>query len=190
MAVQSCGSPADPVVPDPYPVASAVVDSLASAYVGMDLASYVACFRDDFEFHRLQYEWDGLRSGASTDTTSWGLELETALHEAMFDSVIGIELTLEGDDETPWSGDSTGASLLLTREFDLKVYTGDEQTTGYHATGMALFICRRDSEGSWYVWQWYDQSDTCFGGSVLPRGGPRERATWGAIKLLWTESRA
>ena len=51
-------------------------------------------------------------------------------------------------------------SLQLDRTFDLKVYTDEAQSQGYHASGSALFICREDSTGEWYIWQWWDQSDT------------------------------
>jgi len=133
--------------------------NLEYAYISRDLAHYTACFREDFEFHLLEIDWADYDGDQIIDEY-WGKSLEEEFHETMFAQVSAIELTLTGTQESPWSGDSTGMSLALPRTFDLKVYTDGAHTTGYRASGSSLFICREDSTGEWYVWQWWDQSDT------------------------------
>ncbi len=141
-----------------YPVDSAwkAVKNLEYAYVARSIDHYMDCFRDDFEFHLLEVDWDDYNGDGIIDEY-WGIDLEEAFTETMFDRVNSIELSLSGDSQQPWSGDSTGQSLMLTRTFDLKVYADPQ---GYRASGTALFICRQDTTtGDWYIWQWWDQSE-------------------------------
>ncbi len=168
MITPSCWNPFSPptTVPDslqlqyynPADSAWKVLKNLEYAYISRDIDRYSACFRDDFEFHLLEVDW-GNYWGTEEIDSWWGKDLEEQFHETMFSMVNAIELTLTGTQESPWSGDSTGLSLALPRTFDLKVYTDGGHTTGYRASGSALFICREDSTGEWYVWQWWDQSD-------------------------------
>jgi hypothetical protein len=134
-----------------------VVDNLVLAYNTMDLDLYMSCFREDFEFHLLEYQWGG---GYGKQDSFWGYWTEELYHTNMFSNAFGIELTFAGNSQSPWTGDSTGMSLQLSRTFDLKVYTDEAQSQGYLASGSALFICREDSTGEWYIWQWWDLSDT------------------------------
>jgi hypothetical protein len=80
----------------------------------------------------------------------------------MFGFVDQIELTLSGTSEWPWYGDSTGQSLELPRTFDLKVYytIPGSPYEGSQASGQAVFVCRQDPDGEWYIWKWFDQSET------------------------------
>lgn len=146
------------------PVDSAwkVVDNLKYAYNNMDLDLYMSCFRDDFEFHLLEYMWGGGWGdySACSCSTWWGYDLEQEFHEGMFSQAYGIDLSMSGTSQYPWSGDSTGESLLLSRTFDLKVYIDETLQNGYRASGDALFVCRQDADGEWYVWQWWDASET------------------------------
>lgn len=143
---------------NPCDSAYKVLKNLEYAYVSRDIDHYLDCFRDDFEFHLLEIDWDDYNGDGIIDEY-WGLDLEEAFHEVMFGNVSSIELTLSGTSQSPWTGDSTGQSLQLTRTFDLKVYTSEDPPEGYRASGEALFICRPDSTGEWYIWQWWDQSD-------------------------------
>jgi len=142
------------------PVDSAwkVIDNLELAYNTMDLDLYMSCFREDFEFH-LPFQWGG---GYGKQDSFWGYWLEEEFHQGMFNcgQVYSIDLQIEGTNQTPWTGDSTGASLQLNRAFSLYVYLDESQSEGYLAAGEALFICRKDSTGEWYVWKWWDQSQT------------------------------
>jgi hypothetical protein len=165
--VASCWNPFQPPTDDgddaqyydPADSAWKVLKNLEYAYVSLDPGHYTDCFRSDFEFHLLEVDWDDYDGDGLIDQY-WGQDIEEDFHQQMFASVTAIELTLSGTQESPWSGDSTGEALQLSRTFDLKVYTDGAHTTGYRASGNALFICRPDSMGEWYVWQWYDNSDT------------------------------
>jgi hypothetical protein len=167
--VSGCWNPFSPQTdPNPEvqqyhnPVDSAykVLENLEYAYTSRDIVHYLNCFRDDFEFHLMEIDWDDY-DGDGTIDTYWGLDQEEAFHILMFNNVSSIDLSLDGNQESPWNGDPTGQSYQLLRTFDLKVYTNTAQSNGYRATGSALFICRPDTNtGEWYIWQWWDQSDT------------------------------
>jgi hypothetical protein len=167
LAVSGCWNPFSPDTEpaeefnyyNPADSAWKVLENLEYAYVSRDIGHYLDCFRDDFEFHLLELDWDDYDGDGIIDEY-WGLDLEEEFHELMFNNVSAIELNLSGTSQSPWTGDSTGLSLQLTRTFDLKVYTDEAQSQGYRASGDALFICREDSTGEWYIWQWWDQSDT------------------------------
>jgi hypothetical protein len=166
LAISGCWNPFSPdTIPgeenqyySPVDSAYKALKNLQYAYVSMDIGHYLDCFRDDFEFHLLQVDWDDYNGDGIIDEY-WGLDLEEQFHEAMFSNLFAIELNLSGTSESPWTGDSTGQSLQLTRTFDLKVYTDEAQSQGFRASGDALFICRKDSTGEWYIWQWWDQSE-------------------------------
>jgi hypothetical protein len=139
-----------------------VIENLEYAYNNMNLDLYMSCFRSDFEFHLLEVNWQnyGFDESACQCSTWWGYDLEQQFHESMFNQAYGIDLVLSGTSQVPWSGDSTGESLQLYRVFDLKVYTVETLEDGYRASGGAIFICRQDADGEWYIWQWWDQSET------------------------------
>ncbi len=129
-----------------------VLKSIANfdnSYHELNLNEYMGCFRSDFEFY---YESNG-------DTLSWGFDTEQNIHQSMFSQASEIWLTLLGSDQYPWSGDSTGATLVLPRDYSLRVFMGCEDSTGTSASGIAHFICRQDSVGEWYIWQWWDFAD-------------------------------
>jgi hypothetical protein len=165
-----CWNPVNPtnVPPSPPPYytfcdsAWKVIKNLEYSYQARDIVHYMACFRSDFEFHLLEVDWANYWGSAEIDTW-WGLDVEEEFHIAMFDFVDDIELELSGIAEWPWSPDSTGQSWELPRTFTLKVYytVPGSPWTGSQASGSALFICRADtSTGEWYIWQWFDQSET------------------------------
>lgn len=165
--VSGCWNPFSPATGEPQgiqyhnPVDSAykVLENLQYAYVSRDIGHYLDCFRDDFEFHLQEIDWDDYDGDGVIDEY-WGLDLEEEFHILMFNNVSSIDLTLAGTSESPWTGDSTGLSLQLPRTFDLKVYTNEAHSEGYRAAGEAFFVCREDSTGEWYIWQWWDLSDT------------------------------
>ena len=166
LSISACWNPFNPEKnPNPVtnqyyvPADSAwkVLENLEYSYASMDIDRYIACFRSDFEFHLLEVDWDDYTGNGVIDEY-WGLALEEEYHIAMFNYVSSIDLTLSGDSEFSWSGDPTGMALALPRTFDLKVYT--DGVNGYCASGSALFICREDEAGEWYIWQWWDQSST------------------------------
>jgi len=154
--------PVPPTVQYHVPVDSAykALENLQYAYVSRDIDHYLDCFRDDFEFHLQEIDWDDYDGDGVIDEY-WGLDMEEEFHIKMFDNVFSIDLTLSGTQQSPWTGDSTGQALQLSRTFDLKVYTNEAHSQGFMASGSALFICRVDSStGEWYIWQWWDNSST------------------------------
>ncbi len=155
------GDPEPTLYYEPADSAWKVVANLQMAYENRDHAQYMACFRSDFEFHLLETDWDDYNGDGIIDTY-WGIDQEDAFHNNMFNSVEDIELSFSGNVEYPFMGDTTGVSWVLTRVFDLKVYTsvgGPSGPQGYRASGDADFICRPDADGEWYIWQWYDRSE-------------------------------
>lgn len=156
------GEPEEDLYYSPADSAWKVLANLQLSYVNRDHDHYMQCFRDDFEFHLLEQDWDDFNGDGIIDTY-WGLDREDEFHEAMFNGVELIELTFTGNQLFPWMGDPTGESYSLPRTFDLKVYTslsGPGGVEGYRASGSADFICRVDSAtGEWYIWQWFDQSE-------------------------------
>ncbi len=147
-----------------------VVENLEYAYNSRYLNLYMSCLSDDFEFHLLvpSPQWpEGW----------WDYDTEEQFHQSMFSYVDDIDLTFSGSAEWPWSGDSTGQSLELQRVFDLEVvypFPGSPQGDTLHASGVAVFICRPDSTGDWYIWKWFDWSEQ--GDSLV---------TWAEIKTLF-----
>jgi len=133
-----------------------VLENLELAYKSMDLDHYLMCFRDDFEFHLLECDYDDY-NGDGIEDTYWGLDKEEQFHESLFESgdVTQVSLNLN----IPASGVPYGDAMLFICDFQLKVYMVD--VPGYQASGQAHFFCRQDStDGEWYVWQWHDKSET------------------------------
>lgn len=167
--VSGCWNPFSPNTGDdppptqyhsPVDSAYKVLENLEYAYISRDIGHYLGCFRDDFEFHLLEVDWNDYNDDGILDKY-WGLDQEEAFHIIMFNNVSSIDLGLDGNQQSPWTGDPTGQSYQLQRTFNLKVYTQANPPEGYMASGSALFICRPDTTtGEWYIWQWWDLSDT------------------------------
>jgi len=154
-------SPGESEFYSPADSAWKVVANLELAYKTKNFDEYMNCLHEEFEFMLLETDWDDYDGDGFIDE-SWGRDLEEEFTGNMFSSPDAdiIELTLTGNDESPWYGDSTWTTLQLVRAFDLKVYyyDGDEQK-GYRAVGNAVFLCRRDESGEYKIWQWIDQSE-------------------------------
>ena len=88
-----------------------VIENLEYAYNTLDYGLFLSCIRQDFEFHPLEI------SGHDP----WDHDMEAAIHDSMFGTVYGNELDLWGSAEWPWSGDSTGESMELSRACSLDV---------------------------------------------------------------------
>jgi len=146
------------------PVDSAykVVANLQLAYQTKDIDAYLECLHEEFEFMLLETDWDDYTGNGEIDE-SWGRDIEESMTRNMFSSpdAENIELTLEGNTESIWYGDSTGVTLELVRSFELKVYYWDnDEIRGYRAVGNAIFRCKPDENGEYQIWQWEDQSQT------------------------------
>ena len=145
------------------PVDSAykVIANFQRAYETKDINEYMDCLHEEFEFMLLETDWADYTGDGNIDQ-SWGYDLEEEYTGNMFSSPNAetIELTLDGNSETIWYGDSTGTTLQLVRTFDLKVYFLDPDgiQTGFRASGQAVFLCKPDESGEYKIWRWEDQS--------------------------------
>lgn len=168
VSAAGCWNPFDPPDGDDPPEsqyyefcdsAYKVIANLQYAYMARDIDLYTSCFRDNFEFHLLQVDWADY-NGDSIIDTYWGLDLEEAFTQNVFDNSESIVLTFDGTSVFDWTGAPPESLCLeLPRGFDLYVYTNAGGTTGFHATGTARFICRPDSTGEYYIYLWYDESE-------------------------------
>ncbi len=133
------------------------------AYQTKNLDAYMDCLHDEFEFMLLEVDWDDYTGNGVIDE-SWGRDIEEDMTANMFssDQAEIIELTLDGNTQTVWYGDSTGTTLQLVRSFDLKVYyyNPDGTVSGFHALGDAVFLCKPNADGDYQIWRWEDQSET------------------------------
>ncbi len=139
-----------------------LLDNFKLAYTTKNLDAYMDCLHEEFEFMLLEVDWEDYTGNGEIDQ-SWGRDIEEDMTANMFASSEAetIELTLEGNTETIWYGDSTGVTLQLVRSFDLKVYYwDDEEIKGFHAVGQAVFLCKPNADGDYQIWRWEDQSET------------------------------
>lgn len=140
-----------------------LLDNFQLAYQTKNIDHYMECLHEEFEFMLLETDWDDY-TGDGVDDESWGRDTEEEYTGNMFASSEAevVDLTLTGNIETEWYGDSTGVTLHLVRSFDLKVYfinpLGNQD--GYHAVGDAVFLCKPNADGDYQIWRWEDQSET------------------------------
>jgi len=150
----ACNPMEEPYCPIKYnhPVDSVwkIIENLEYSYHYININEYVRCFRSDFEFNYI----------SNGDTLSWGFETEQQIHQSMFNQIDEVWFTLLGSEQYPWSGDTTGATLVLPWDYYLRIFTGPDDSTGTPAYGTAHFICRQDSMDEWYIWQWWDYPDS------------------------------
>jgi hypothetical protein len=138
-----------------------VVANLELAYQTKNLDEYMNCLDSEFEFMLLETDWDDYDGDGLIDE-SWGIDVEEQFTGNMFSSPEAdvIELTLTGDNESVWYGDSTGTTLQLVRSFELMVYYYDgAEQKGYRAAGDAMFLCKPNEDGEYKIWQWWDLSE-------------------------------
>lgn len=165
----ACGSNPQGITPPPVYYENPdstwkVIWNLRSAYQNLDLEHYIGCFRDDFEFHFVSDPplWD-----------YWGLDVEEAFHEAMFEATeidsirLSIEISYEVESTSIPNGIECGCP------FSLQVYA--DSGDGYWASGQAVFTLLEDSTGVWQIVMWFDYSDY-----KTP-----EAMTWAEIKQIW-----
>lgn len=119
---------------------------------------YMETLDQTFEFHLLETDWADY-DGDGVEDQSWGISIEEQFTQALFENAFNVELVLNGNEEYPWTGDTTGVFRECPRTFVLKVYTNPEQQ-GWIAQGTARFILAPDStDGIWRIYHWFDESD-------------------------------
>jgi len=133
------------------------------AYQTKNIDAYMACLHEEFEFKLLEIDWHDYTGNGQIDE-SWGYDIEESYTGNMFASYKAevVELSLDGNRNTVWYGDSTGVTRELVRSFDLKVYYHKPSGVidGSHALGEAVFLCRPNAEGDYQIWCWEDHSET------------------------------
>ncbi len=139
-----------------------LLENLEYSYTGFELNEYLNCLHENFEF----------RYFSGTDTLSWGLDTEHSITDSLFSQAYRIELSLWGTQEYPWDEDTTGATMILLRDYSLKVYMDPAHSIEYSASGTAEFYCLLDSMGEWSLWRMRD----------LPEAGSEG---WSDIKTLF-----
>ncbi|OPL17687.1 MAG: hypothetical protein AVO35_08440 [Candidatus Aegiribacteria sp. MLS_C] len=148
-AAGGCGSSPHETAIEPW---EALLDDLRNAWEEEDLSLMGSLFREDFQHHLLEVDWDDYDGDGIIDEY-WGLEYELEFAGMIFASSDSISFLISGDSACPWSGDSTGVTMALNRLIDLKVFSAQGNT---EESMDALFLCRPDDEGDWYIWRWYD----------------------------------
>lgn len=150
--------PVDPFVYYEYPDSAwKVMANLQYSYTARDIDVYFDCFSEDFEFFMPAEFWADYDGDGVTDSC-WGLDVEMTLAEALFDSVDDIDLSLSGGFDSLWSGDSTGTTWQLSRDFDL-VIIPSFSADSFSAYGTQEFLLRPDSAGIFHIWKWWDYSN-------------------------------
>jgi hypothetical protein len=147
-----------------------VVQNLEYAYNHRDLALYMNCFEDDFQFI-----FDADPTTPEPELESWGLEFEELCHESLFtsSSINSIQLMFTGYSDGPWSGSPDSTVIAAPRDFVLLVHLSNGG--GFIATGAAEFVCSPDSSGEYLIALWNDQSEFKYS---------REGMTWPDIKRV------
>lgn len=149
VAAAGCGSGPQETAIEPWEV---LLVDLCKAWETEDLSLMESLFREDFQHHLLEVDWDDYNGDGIIDSL-WGLDCELEFAGVIFASADSISFLISGGSACPWSGDSTGATMALNRLIDLKIYSAQGNTQESMET---LFLCRPDDQGVWYIWRWYD----------------------------------
>jgi len=153
-----------------------VISNLEYSYLSRDIYLYHDCFSEDFEFFMPEEFWADYDGDGLTDSC-WGIDTEMALTEALFESIKNVNISLSGGFDFLWSGDSTGTTWWLSREFDLVIYPTLSPADSMSAYGTQEFLVRTDSAGIFHIWRWWDYSD------------PEAPFCWTELKGIGTWSR-
>lgn len=140
-----------------------LLENLAYSYTGFELNEYLNCLHENYEFMYF----------SGTDTLSWGLDTEHSITDSLFSQACQIDLSLNGTQEYPWDEDTTGATMILLRDYSMKVYMHPAHSIEYSASGTAEFYCLQDSMGEWSLWRMWDHTESGAEG-------------WTDIKLLFS----
>jgi len=147
-----CGS-SQGIVIEPWEM---LLQNLQTAWETEDIDLLADCFREDFEHHLLEIYWDDFNGDGIIDSL-WGLDYELLLAQSIFDDADSIRFDLAGGNAFPWTGDSTGQTMQMPRELSREIFTSGGSSLEEMSV---LFLCRPDDQGDWYVWQWWDLSET------------------------------
>lgn len=107
-----------------------------------------------FLFFLPEEEWGDYNGDGIIDTTLTR-EMFISAAVSLFQRYGSVELEYTGSSETPWAGDSTGATMMYPRVYFMEVSQGTQE--GWTRNGVTTIRCRPDSSGTWQV-TWIDDS--------------------------------
>ena len=146
----------------PVDTPAKLMENFLLSYQTKNIDAYMDCLHDEFEFVLLETDWDDYTGDGNIDH-SWGRDIEESMTGRMFASSLAesVVLTLDGNQESVWYGDSTGTTIQLVRSFHLQVYvTTPEGLEGSEAVGDAIFLVKPNEDGDYQIWRWTDLSET------------------------------
>ncbi len=147
--MSGCGSNNQEISIEPWDI---LLADLEYAWITMDIYALEICFRDDFMHHLQEEDWDDYNGDGIIDEY-WGLEIELEFAELAFAEADSIDFSLSGGESYQWAGDSTGQSIEMPRILTREIYFPSDTTLEVRPV---TFICRPDSQGDWYIWQWFE----------------------------------
>lgn len=147
--ISGCGSNNQEIVIEPWEI---LLNNLEYAWNTMNINTLEDCFRDDFMHHLQEVDWDDYNGDGIIDEY-WGLEIELDFAESAFTQADSIYFSLSGGNSSQWSGDSTGQSIEMPRVLTREIFSPSDTTLEVRPV---TFICRPDTQGDWYIWQWFD----------------------------------
>ncbi len=146
----------------PVDTPTKLMENFLLSYQTKNIDAYMECLHEEFEFVLLEIDWEDYTGNGEIDE-SWGIDIEENMTGSMFSSSHAevVDLTLDGNIESTWYGDSTLVTIQLVRSFDLKVYYyEDGAQKGFHALGDAYFLVKPNEDGDYQIWRWTDRSQT------------------------------
>jgi len=149
LIMSGCGSNNQEISIEPWEI---LLADLEYAWMDMDIYALENCFRDDFMHYLQEEDWDDYNGNGVIDEY-WGLETELEFSELAFAEADSIYFSLTGGESCTWFGDSTGQSIEIPRVLTRETYFPSDTTLEVRPV---TFICRPDSQGDWYIWQWFD----------------------------------
>ncbi len=149
LIISGCGPGSQEIVIEPW---ETLLADLEYAWTAMDISALENCLRNDFMHHLQEEDWADYNGDGIIDEY-WGLEIELDFAESAFTQADSIYFSLSGGDSFTWSGDSTGQSMEMPRVLTREIFFPGDTTLEVRPV---IFICRPDTQGKWYIWQWFD----------------------------------
>ncbi len=152
---------------------------IVRAYNEQEFSYLDCCLADDFVFHFDPTDSNDVREAFPLLKISRDRELE--ISENIFDTAGTVSLQLSGDEVRSYSGDPTGQSKLLPRNFELTVLFPD--SSGYQISGECDFVVRPVGE-RYEITIWRDLSGSVTMKTPEIKGIDGDKS-WGYVKWIF-----